>query len=500
MTEVEQVVLYEDRASVTRVVAVPTTSGRHRVRLGPVSPLVSLERLAVIADVGLELDAVHIHRESIPQGEIDSERAQKLAADVREAAAREEQAQQLVTRLTEAEERSSRRIEAAHAWTGRALLEEDALDEWVAGLRALSDRHRKVSLDLVSAQAAHYDARAQIDELSVLLDEARGGSTTLRCFLELVVRRTGEGELRVRYTIPCALWRPVHRARLHTDSVDWELGAMAWNATGEDWTNIELVCSTARPGEQSSPPVLVDDELRTQAREREVVVEARDETIEVARPGKTTTVQEVPGVDDGGEPRTFTVSSRLDLPSTGRPVRVALESWSSPAKRAWVCTPELSPQVVLRTSQNNTGSRPLLAGPVDLFRDSGAVGRSRIGFVAPGEPFEMGWGSHDGVRVRRRASTELDRARISGRQTQRVQVDLTLSHTGKNSLVVELQERLPVSELKEVTVSAPEATPALHDVSKDGFCTWRLGLQPGETREASLSFQVEASSHVRLPG
>ena len=55
-----------------------------------------------------------------------------------------------------------------------------------------------------------------------------------------------------------------------------------------------------------------------------MVVAARDEAVQVAGLGRgKRATDDMPGVDDGGEPLTLRASEPVDLPSTGQPFRVA---------------------------------------------------------------------------------------------------------------------------------------------------------------------------------
>lgn len=118
--------------------------------------------------------------------------------------------------------------------------------------------------------------------------------------------------LDVTYITPCALWRPEHLARLTgdpngTSSLQIVASAVAWQRTGEEWANVSCRFSTARPAQHASPPLLSEDQLRlrrkSDAERRAIVVEAREQSIAVAGLGRgTQKVEEMPGVDDGGEP------------------------------------------------------------------------------------------------------------------------------------------------------------------------------------------------------
>lgn len=495
---VERVELFEDRASVTRRVTV--APGRHELAIEGVSPLVDERHLSFpTGDVVVE--EARVERWRVTRADADPAEAARLAdrRDVlRDAVVA---AEAVVARARDAAARAEARVEAGLRWVPEVLLRGRDAGGFVAAVREVAERRVADAETVADHEHAVEDLRRELADVEARLEEARRGTVAWRCRLRLRVLATRAGPFSVRYTIPCALWRPVHRATLSKADarVAWEVGAMVWNATGEDWRGVALVCSTARPGGHADPPTLLDDVVRTRRRDREVVVEARDEAVHVAREGRTAFRRDVPGVDDGGEPRTFTAPHPVDLPSDGRPVHVRLEDWTSSATLAWVAHPERSGAVVLRTRQPNGGTRPLLAGPVELYGDHGAVGRGKVGFVAPGEAFTLGWGSHDAVRVTRRSTRKDERSRLTGWQTYTFEVALRVANLGDEAVTVDVRERVPVGEIAELRVGAPTASPPCAGPDGDGLCTWRLALAARETRDVTLTFTVEAPATVRLP-
>jgi uncharacterized protein (TIGR02231 family) len=503
VAEVERIELFEDRAAVIRRIVLPDGPGRHHVVVEGLSPLL-MERTVVFPGTPeLLVEEIRVVRGRVARRDADPGVASRLSERERELRAAREGADDAYRRAVRGSEGLDAALEAALDWLPRLLLVEDP-EPALAALRELCGA-RFQRADSVVARAVERDAAIrEHDAVAAQLATARHGAPEWRCRLELrVVVQGALAAVPLRYTLPCAVWRPVHRAVLQLGErprVSWEVGAMAWNATGEDWRGVALVCSTRRPGEHASAPVLGDDPIVTRKRDKEVLVEAREEIVHVAREGVAQRATEVPGVDDGGEPRTFTAPHPVDLPSDGRPVHVRLEAWESTATVAWVAHPERSSAVVLRSRQPNTGSRPILAGPVELVRDAGAVGRGRVGYVAAGEPFPMGWGSHDGVRVTRRADQKVDRSRITGYQSWSFAVVLKLANNGHEAVTVEVKERVPVSEIADVRVGVPVAVPPLASgPDADGICTWRLVVEPGVVRPIELSYTVEAPASVRLP-
>lgn len=501
-----RVELFEDRAAVTRSTTLGE-GGRHRLRIGPVSAVVSERGITFPGTPDVTVEDVRVERVMQTRQAADPEQVSALDRSWRSASERAERTADGLKRATERVARHTAALAAAQAAAARGLVEHDEPGRWIDAVSSLAESVRDGQVTEAAERAELALRQEEVARLAAKLAEARRGKPVYHAFIDLSVLAERPGPLVVRYVIPCAVWRPSHRATLTTERgaprVAWQLGAVCWNATGEDWDGVELVCSTARPGDLAEPPRLDDDVIQIRKRAVEVIVEAREEAIQVARErtgGRRSTGEDVPGVDDGGEPRTFTAEGPVVLRSDGKPVTVPLGAWSSEATARWLLLPERSGSAVLRSIQHNQGTRPILAGPVELVRDGMTIGVGRVGLVAPGEPFPLGFGTHDGVSARRRRQHQVDRTRITGRQWHTFTVDVHVTHLGSEPCRVEVRERLPTSELKEVNVSKPKAEPALDaPIDRDGFVRWTLELAPGDTRHLKLEYTVDAASNVRLP-
>ncbi len=282
---VERVVVFEDRAEVTRRVSLPSAPGRHHVRVGPLSPLIRQAALAFVAE-GAVVESVSIHRERLSREDADGPAAQALQAELSALHAQRQAVEAALLADQGADARARARLEVARAWSGQALQEQDDAVAWVAAVRALADEASASVGHRAALEADLIALSAEIDALRQRLQLARGGASVLRAWLDLTVRISGEDpQLRVRTVLPCAAWRPIHQASLTGARLAWETGAMVWNATGEAWAGVELVCSTARASTPAAPPTLTDDRIETRPRDKEVVVQARDEAVVQARVG-----------------------------------------------------------------------------------------------------------------------------------------------------------------------------------------------------------------------
>ena len=343
--------------------------------------------------------------------------------------------------------------------------------------------------------------------------QARNWHPVCRAFVETQLRcekPKTKVELKLVYRAPCALWRPEHMARLRVSSddalegkIEWTTWATVWQTTGEKWDDVSLKLSTARTTKAATAPILTDDvlQLRTKAPEeqRTVRVEARDEDVAVTGiAGQRSTVAEMPGVDDGGEPLVLEASQPVSIPSDGEPYRIKLDSFQLDASVKRILMPERSPLAHFKATTSLKSETPILAGPVRLARNNSMIGRSQVDFVAPGEAFEVGFGPDDGLVVKREQHESRDRTRIAGKQIIARSVEIFISNLSGTPKDVEIMERIPVSEIEAVEVSILEA-PGWDLKDEHGMIRQATSVAGQRSKTVELKYEIRAKSNVTLP-
>jgi uncharacterized protein (TIGR02231 family) len=356
-------------------------------------------------------------------------------------------------------------------------------------------------------------ARRELERVERMLGEARAALAAseqadrdLACSLALTVESEGPAQLFVRasYLVPCAAWRPAYRATLlrasGSSSVRLEAEAVVWQHTGEHWDGVEVALSTSRPTLGTTPPSLLADELTTrpkQEQEKRVVqLMLREQAIQTAGEQAAAGLSEMPGLDDGGEARLLRPPGHCSIPSDGQPHRLPLSSFEARAELEHVCPAELTPLVSLVARFPNASGDVLLAGPVDIIRGSGFTGRTRLAFTAPGEAVKLSFGSEDGLRVIRVVDQRQDESRLTGRHTTTHTVRHFVSNAAPEPAHVVIEERVPVSEVKEVEVEvvAAQCRPVPLPPSKEGIARIGLDLPANGTCDAKFVWTLSAAS------
>lgn len=535
---VTAVTCLEDRAQVERSGTVHLVAGVQRLRIGPVTPL-AVDR-SLRADISVDgmdgvlgveaaggvpaasavrvVDArlVRAYTPSSPEGpgEDASELRREihtLETELREATLHRERLDSRLAVIAQAKADLHRDIvEGAGAgdadperWADRLERVDNEAEPHTAELNTLRRRLRDLGEEIAEARQALLRTEHEPEELTASI--------------EVVVEaaQPGGAVLRVAHLVPCALWRPAYRATLAPDgrSVTVETDAVVWQRTGEDWSGVRLQLSTARPTLAASPPALSEDVLTLRERsaeERRVVeVDFREEEIHTTGGGSSApgsaagTV--LPGLDDGGEVRVMAAPSPVTVVSDGRPHRVHLSAFTAACRAERVCVPELSPVVAHVAALSNESGHVLLAGPVDLVRGSGFVGRTELKFAGVGEELRVPFGSEDDYRVVRHVEESHEALGLTGinnrtviRRKVRLFVSRLDSRAGGPAEVVVVRERIPVSEVAavEVKVTKEACRPQPDAVDSEGVVRYELRLAPGERQQVELAYEITAAGSV----
>lgn len=513
------VTFFEDRAQVTRLAEIPALdAGVHTLYLRGVSALLDDPSLVVrVQEQGDEPNARVLQsktrRRLITRQELDETELAALLARAQEA---EQQIAALDMELSRYESRE-RRIDSLEQTLLRNLQEVPSgegaeRERWAEAFGALDARFTQ----LFDERAARWNARRALKREVERAQARREQGRKLHQELETVVEvqlelraAAASLSLSLEYFLPCALWRPEHLARLirvdeqSAQSRQLELISFgtAWQLTGEAWEHVRCRFSTARPTQAAAPPRLVDDIIysrpKTEREKRIVDVEVREETISLTGvAGGERAVDEMPGVDDGGEPLTFEAKDRVSIPSSGEPLRVQLDVVKLPCKVELVAYPERAQAPHLKATATWSAAWPLLAGPVALIREQELAGRARVKFVASGEAFELGFGPDVGVRIQRELTEKDTSKKLSRKNRTERKVRLYLSNVSEEAKAIVITERIPVSEIDAVEVMVDEDAGGKMD--KDGFLRIPLTLKPNHTHKLTIRYTLEMASNVHL--
>ncbi|MFT3868961.1 MAG: mucoidy inhibitor MuiA family protein [Nibricoccus sp.] len=340
--------------------------------------------------------------------------------------------------------------------------------------------------------------------------------------------------------MPGASWIPSYDARLRADERAVELtyfGIVRQN-TGEDWKNIALTLSTARPSlgggaaelnawfvdvlrphrptpdQTSFAGYLSKDERAKQMFNMAAPAPAGAGSMEGANltdPVPVDASLATAEVDNSATSASFKIAAAATILSDNSPQKVGITTAKFAAKLQYQSTPRAQETAFLSAYVINSSEFPLLAGGMNTFLDDTFIAASALKTVMPGEKFELALGADEGVAIKRKLVNRFAEDTGLTSKGRRVTYEFltTVTNNKKTAERVVFKDLLPISRNEKIVVKligpdpkdvGTKDKPKEVTLEEDGKMVWRLDLKPGEKREIQFKFSVEHPSDVTVTG
>lgn len=381
--------------------------------------------------------------------------------------------------------------------------------------RKADHARKELALELRAAQA----------ELQKLT--AKSGGVSKRVTLELRVEKAGAFALEASYVVPSAGWRPLWDVRLDPDKgqIDLSLFASIQQSSGEDWSQVKLAVSSARPTSGVTVPELspiylekVQPEpvMHTQPARRPMAFKdtmgaaraapAPEEDSEGANEVASTISLEQPPafVTEGMLSSVFSAPRRESVEGTGKVHKTFLASYPLEAQVSRTVVPRIDPQAYLTATATNGTGIPLFAAQSSIFLGDQFVGTTQLPNTPPGEKLTLAFGADDRIKVER---TLLERNRdtsgvFSKQELYKYRVRSTVKNLYPKPMKVTLSEPLPVSRDKEIQVTLKDGStkPDREEPNRPGVRIYELMVPAKGERQVELRYEVKYPQGTRVTG
>ena len=519
------VTVYQDRSVVTRAASSDLAAGEHELVLEKLPASLQENSLQVSAKSSGQATLLDVRVRDAFQADTANERVKQLEDQIRkiegqqaalddEAAVLDNQ-RELVAMMqrgaTEPAKDGPRptldELKAIQA------LSADTLSRTLAGLRRVAEQRDDLERQLSAAQGELGQLQGQLNR--------RTKTVTLRVNLA----RAGKLDLNVSYAVAGARWTPAYDARLRPADRSVDLGyfGVIRQNTGEDWNNVKLTLSTARPalggGAPKLNPWIIDvaappppmpapvaaaaPAMRPEPRARQspkaaYAEAAAGDMAPVLEEAKVSTAE----VQSEATSASFQIRTPATLPSDNSTQRVAIASAKLPATLQYQSTPALREAAFLTALANNNTEYPFLAGTLNTFLDDAFVAASSMKSVMPGEKMELALGADDGISIKRQLVNRFTESTGFSGNGKRVTYEykITVKNNKATKEQVTFKDRLPISRNEKIEVKL--LSPAERDIKRedDGVLVWNWEMEPGKSRDAVLKFSVDYPGDIDVAG
>jgi len=349
-------------------------------------------------------------------------------------------------------------------------------------------------------------------ELKPLLAEReRAGSQEARVSsVQVTLSAPQGGELRLSYQVRGPSWQPSYRATLDsaTRKVRLERQALVAQATGEDWSGVQLTLSTGQPGAATQgplprpwrvgiePPAPPPAPVAMMAPAPAMAGAARARVAEAA---DDTTSFDV-SVFERGFATEFVLPQRVSVPSSGQRVTLSLGEHVADTVLRVRATPALDANAYLIADvATPPGVWP--AGPLALYRDGAYVGSGRFDAAQLGrQGLAFGRDELVSVRMEPAARHEGSGGFMGNRNERRLTRTFSVENRHREAIALQVLDAAPVAEHDDVRVESryqPEPT-TRHWNQQPGSVLWEQPLAAGASQRFSAEHVITWPKDARL--
>jgi len=526
-SHIVEVVVFPDRARVTRRGTIALEAGLHRIEFTELPLAVQTDSLRAAGRGTATATLLGVEAQRVFYSETPTEAIRELERQIDEL---QQQDRTLLDQQTGAEvrlgfaknlaDKATEQLARGLAFGRADIAQSGTLIDFV------QQQIDRAQATLREVQQQRRDLARRIEKLTNDLNQRRAERPRerLMAVVEIEVKQAGDLTLDLTYVIGNAGWTALYDVRLfesNTPRLQLTYLSQVTQRTGEDWTDVSLTLSTARPALTTvqpelspwylsvftplpppQPRVAAAPAAMRQAK-ASFGVEAEEQVLAGAMPAPQQAEMQFQAaqVSTEGASVTFQLAQKISVPSDGSPHKVTVTTLDLAPKFDYLSVPKLADAVYRRAKLTNQSEFLLLAGPASLFVEGDFVGTLPIKRIAPHEEFELTLGVDDRVTVKRELKArDVDKKIIGDRRRLRVAYEIEIKNWRTTKIDLELHDQFPVARHEQIKVKLESCEPKPIEQTELGELKWRLALEPNAKQTSRFEFSIEHPVNLAVSG
>jgi len=398
------------------------------------------------------------------------------------------------------------------------------LNQFTASLAYLNEQKAKITTERATLDEQREELQNRINTQQNQLNELRGagGKAFKTVTVRVAAAQAGTLDLSLAYTVPGASWVPSYDARVASSerTVQLDYFGLVRQGTGEDWKDVMLTLSTARPSQGGAAPVLSVWQLdvfnpvllreeRGSLRQKSAAAPAVMDLAMPSAPGAGGFADEgkdasfaTAAIEAGATSASFKIAVSSSIPSDNSPQKVPVTSVSLKAVPEYLTVPKRQAAAFLTSKVVNSSEFPLLGGAMNVFLDGTFVATSALRTVMSGEKFDLALGVDDGIAIKHKRVNKFTEDTGLTNSGKRITYEylITVQNNKRTTERVVVTDQVPLSRNEKIVVKllSPDAKEV--KPTDEGTLKWTFDLKPGEKRELTVKFTVEHDNDVNVAG
>ncbi len=528
-TQITAVTVYTDRALVTRQGIINLTGAERELTVSNLPTTLDPESVRVSGkgQIAVKLQGVTTDRQYTTEPVAD--RIAQLSAQIEQLGADKRRLQsQFDTIKLQANFVQGLREKTQESFSWSLARQKIGLEDTLNFLDFIGTKTTEYAFAGEDLRQQQQQIDKQIQSFRLQLEEVETPYSKQSFEITIAIEPAGAGEfqLELTYVVSRAHWTPLYDLRVQSTSKTIQLNYLAEivQTTGEDWSNINLILSTAKPGLGTLPPKLdpwyIDASAPPQMmhKSRSIVsksasmampaapmsvggsfdrLEEVDEMLTMEYPAETVVAE----VSQQGSVVTFQLGGGGNIPSDGNPHKVTIFNDNFGCEFEYIAMPRLVSFAYLQAkAKNRADGTTLLPGKANIFRDDVFVGTSNLENIAPGQEFKLNLGIDEGIKIDRELiERQVDKTFLAG--NRRITYAYRLSVTNLLNVVshIQINDQIPHSRNEQIKVKLIKINPQIQ-LGELGRLAWELDLPANKKTEIQYQFSIEHPEGIQLQG
>lgn len=514
-SQIVAVTVYSDKALVTRRGKVSLTGQERELIITPLPVTLETESVRVSGTGTVGVRLLGVSSKSIYTTEPVAERVAQLTRQIQQLETEKRHLQAQIDALALQSSFMAGLREKIEDPFAQSLARRNlSLSETLDFLNFLGSQYSEYAISSGECKSQQQELDKQLQVLSASLQKIQIPHTqeSLSLIVSIEPSGAGEFELEMTYIVKSASWTPLYDLRVNSGSNRVHLSYLAevTQSTGEDWNDVALSLSTAKPGlgtippqlqpwyiDTPRPPVAKRDNMRVMSQTAPAAANFAEEAEANLIPADTV----VSDISHQGSVVTFKLSGGGNIPSDGTPHKTTIFYDDFPCSFDYVAIPRLVSFAYLQANvKNSSDGATLLSGTANIFRDDIFVGSTQLSNIAPGQEFQLNLGIDESLKIERDlVERQVDKKLIGNQRRITYGYRLIITNLINQAINIKLTEQLPVSRNEQIKVRLNRSNPQIQ-LGAMGLLVWELMIQPQEKREISYQFSIEHPPELIVVG
>jgi len=308
-------------------------------------------------------------------------------------------------------------------------------------------------------------------------------------------------------------WTPVYDIRVKNTSSPMEfiLKAKVYQSTGEDWTDVKLSLNTSNPTDRVQKPNLTPWYLNFQQRDDySYKTKGTYSDQESAAP----MMNKLQGIKvemdtmrwsnaqiiENQLNNEYEIENKYTLKSGNVETQIEINRINANAYYEYASAPKLNSDAFLMGNIINWESLNLLNAEGSVYFDGAFVGTTYIQNTSSKDTMNLSLGKDERIIIKRTKLNEVNGSNLFGNvKEKKFSYDIVVKNTKKETVEITIEEQLPISQDKNITVNALELSGGKLNPTS-GLVTWKISLKAGESSTKKFNFSVKFPKDTSVNG